>query len=124
MFEAIGDAPGVDVYRVRVRALDSDAAPWFRERCGDLGLVRPVVLDLSRVEFADSSGIGCILRLQRAAVDRGVSLSLAGLQPRIRSLFELVQLHRVLDVFNDVPEALRSLGAEEASWAVLAEREA
>jgi anti-sigma B factor antagonist len=118
MFELLEDRRSARVYRVRARILDSDAAPRFREQSGDLGLTHPMILDLSGVEFADSSGIGCILRLQRLAVERGGTLSLAGLQPGIRSLFELVQLHRVLDIFDDVEEAFRAVGSEEAGSAL------
>jgi anti-anti-sigma factor len=109
MLELVEEHAVARVYRLHTRVLDGDHAGRFREHCRDLPRQLPVILDVAEVAFADSSGIGSILSLQRSLVDAGVTLSLAGVRPSVLSLFELVQLHRVVDVYNDVPEALRSI---------------
>lgn len=112
MFERTEEFADAVVYRLNVRVLDGDQAPRFTEQIEHLPLALPIILDLSRLDFADSSGIGCILSLQRSLLEDGVGLSIVGLRPRVRDLFELVQLHRVVDVFNDVDEARRTISAE------------
>ena len=51
-----------------------------------------VVLQLDQVEFVDSSGLGALVRLMRAARLKGGDLKLSGLQPRIRKMLELTSL--------------------------------
>jgi anti-sigma B factor antagonist len=114
MLELVEDHALARVFRLHSRVLDGDHAERFRERCRDLPKQLPVVLDVAEVTFADSSGIGCILSLHRWMEDAGVTLSLAGARPDVLSLFELVQLHRVVDIYNDVPEALRSIRSTAA----------
>ena len=109
MFERTQALRDASVYRLHVQSLDSEEAARFAEQSHMLDLTLPVVLDLAEVGFADSSGIGCILSLQRMISAAEGKLFVAGLQPRVRGLFELVQLHRVVDLFNDVDEALRTL---------------
>ena len=65
-----------------------------------------VVVDLSGVSFIDSSGLGALLSGYKNATLRSGSFVLAGLQPRVRSMFELTRLHRVFEIFPTVEEAL------------------
>lgn len=109
MFEGVDELAQATVTRLSVPVLDADCASEFAAKAESLPSSLPLILDLSRLEFTDSSGIGCLLSLQRTLVEEGSHLSIAGLQPRVRALFELVQLHRVIDVFNDVDEALRTI---------------
>ena len=67
---------------------------------------RDVVLDLHEVQFIDSSGLGALLSGHRNALQRSAGFALAGLQPRVRSMFELTRLHRVFEIYAGVREAL------------------
>ncbi len=67
-----------------------------------------VILDLSSVVFMDSAGLGAILSvLKKVSSDKG-ELKLSGMGKEIRALFELVRMHRILDVYNDTDQAVRS----------------
>ncbi|MDF9391785.1 MULTISPECIES: STAS domain-containing protein [Methylococcus] len=68
---------------------------------------RHLVVDLSPVSFIDSSGLGALLSGQKNASLRSGVFMLAGLQPRVRSMFELTRLHRVFEIYSTVEEALR-----------------
>ncbi len=59
------------------------------------------VIDLSDVEFADSTGIGMLIRLQKNLRARGSHLALASLQAQPRRALELM---RLLDFFAVAPD--------------------
>jgi anti-sigma B factor antagonist len=65
-----------------------------------------LVIDLSQVNFIDSSGLGALLSGFKSANLHSGSLVLAALQSRVQSMFELTRLHRVFDIFPSVDEAL------------------
>ena len=69
------------------------------------------ILDLGGIEFVDSSGCGAILACGRHLSPGGNgpgSLAICGARPPVRSLFSLVRIHKVLDLFNTRDEALRA----------------
>jgi anti-sigma B factor antagonist len=65
-----------------------------------------VVLQLDQVEFVDSSGLGALVRLMRAARSKGGDLKLCGLQPRIRKTLELTSLLSQFETYDSVEEAI------------------
>lgn len=65
-----------------------------------------LIADLSEVRFIDSSGLGAFLSGYKNASLRHNSLALAGLQPRVQSMFELTRLHRVFEIYPTIEEAL------------------
>jgi len=67
---------------------------------------KSVVVDLARVQFIDSSGLGALLSGYKNASLRSIGFALAGLQPRVRSMFELTRLHRVFDIYPSLQLAL------------------
>ncbi len=67
-----------------------------------------LIIDLSAVRFVDSSGLGALVSGFKNASAREGSLKLCGLQPQVRSMFELTRLHRVFEIFTSVEEAQES----------------
>ncbi len=67
-----------------------------------------LVIDLSAVRFIDSSGLGALVSGFKNASAMEGSLKLCGLQPQVRSMFELTRLHRVFEIFTSMDEALNS----------------
>lgn len=65
-----------------------------------------VILDLSRVEFVDSAGLGGIVWLLKQLAAQGGELKVAGVCSSVRALFELVRMHRLVAIYNDREEAL------------------
>jgi anti-sigma B factor antagonist len=70
-----------------------------------------LVIDLKAVRFVDSSGLGSLVSGFKNASARNGNLKLCGLQPQVRSMFELTRLHRVFEIFPDSDEALASFQA-------------
>lgn len=65
-----------------------------------------LIIDLAQVRFIDSSGLGALLSGYKNAGLRSGSFVLAGLQPRVQSMFELTRLHRVFEIYASLQEAL------------------
>ncbi|OKI02669.1 anti-anti-sigma factor [Streptomyces sp. CB02923] len=72
---------------------------------------RPVVVNLSEVDFADSTTVNVLLQ-QHAALGR--RLRLAAPSPGLRRLFELTGLEGVLPLYETVPEAVAADGVASA----------
>jgi anti-sigma B factor antagonist len=67
-----------------------------------------LVIDLKDVRFVDSSGLGSLVSGFKNASARNGNLKLCGLQPQVKSMFELTRLHRVFEIFATADEALAS----------------
>ncbi len=59
-----------------------------------------VALDLSELEFIDSSGIAAILRWRKLVVDGGGRFVLLAVPEDLMRMFELARLHQHLDFRN------------------------
>ena len=91
--------------------LDAKEAPNFKQQVIDLignTEANRVLLDLHHLNFIDSSGLGCFLSLLRALNSRGGELKIAGMTKPIRTVFELVCMHKVFEIYNSKDEAMRS----------------
>lgn len=69
-----------------------------------------VVLDLSRVEFIDSTGLGAILSCLRRITGAGGDLKLGGVSKQVRAVFELSRMHRIVDILDTRDEAVKAFG--------------
>jgi anti-sigma B factor antagonist len=90
--------------------LDAHEAESFKDHMGQrirAGHVQ-LVLDLSQVEFIDSSGLGAIVASLKMLGGTG-SLRLCGIRETILSLFKLTRMDRVFPIFATQEEALASL---------------
>ena len=85
--------------------IDIQTAPALRERLAALPESRIVVVDLSAVEFLDSSGVGALVGAAAALRDDGGSLRLACPQPRVQKVFRISRLAEVIPIYDNVDEA-------------------
>lgn len=67
-----------------------------------------VVLNLSKVEFMDSSALGSLIPLLREFSGKGGDLRLCNLGPKIQVLFEITRLYRVFSIWPNVEAAVGS----------------
>jgi stage II sporulation protein AA (anti-sigma F factor antagonist) len=72
-----------------------------------------VVLDLSGVNFMDSSGMGAILGRYRTVSQMGGKLVVCSPTPQLRKLFELTGLTRIIPVFASQDDAVVGLQGGE-----------
>lgn len=71
-----------------------------------LATSRKIVLDLGNVEFVDSSGLGSFLTCLRQLNAAGGDMKLCRMSKSVRTLFELVRMHRVFDILGTPAEAV------------------
>jgi len=65
-----------------------------------------VVLQLEKVEFLDSSGLGAMMRLVQAARAKGGDLKLCGLTPKISKVLQLTHLLSQFETYESMEEAI------------------
>jgi len=93
-----------------VGEVDLRTSPQLRGTFLDLLDQKPVriILDLTGVSYIDSSGVGTVVELKRRALRNESKVVLVGLQPRVRSLFEITRLDKFFTVVNTIDEARRT----------------
>lgn len=83
-----------------VGELDFHSAPQLRETIVELvsqGVV-DVIVDLSRLEFIDSSGLGILVAARNRTAERGGSLLLRSPSAQTSRVLEISGLNRLLSV--------------------------
>ena len=70
----------------------------------------PAVLDLSKIDFLDSSGLGALVQLAKQCTDSKRSFLLVG-NTRVSQTVKLVRLEEFLHLVEDLPTALNQLAA-------------
>ena len=69
-----------------------------------------VIFDFSNLRFIDSTGLGAIVSFLKQSKTAGGDLKLCGMSPAVRKLFELVRVHKIIDIFNTKEETIRAFG--------------
>lgn len=67
-----------------------------------------LVVDLSRLSFVDSSGLGALVAALKLARNAGGDVRLCGVSDQVRSIFELTRLTRVFETHPDRESAAQS----------------
>lgn len=102
--EIIGN---VSVVEILDSYLDATNAGIFKQEVGNLlETSSRVIIDLKRVDMLDSAGCGAILTCLGRAGRVGCSLVVCGMTQRVRDIFALVRMDRILDLFDSRMDAL------------------
>lgn len=113
---------GVGVVRAHAPRIDAAVAIQFKDRFSeitgqlqrsvsqepDLAADAAVLLDLSEVEFLDSSGLGAVVAA-RKLLGKGHQLALAGLQPAVEKVLRLTHMDRVFPIYADADAFLSAV---------------
>lgn len=102
----------ITVVRVQSRRIDAAVAIQFKDdmRAISDGGAGTVILDLSHVDFLDSSGLGAVVAAMKyVGTDR--SLELAALSPTVAKVLKLTCMDRVFKIHGSVEEALEKAAA-------------
>lgn len=86
--------------------LDLQAAGEFRRRIEaelDRAQIRTVYVDLARVTFIDSSGLGALLGRWRRIRQEGGRMVLVAPAPAVRPVLELAGIYRLMEVRDRIP---------------------
>jgi anti-anti-sigma factor len=102
----------IAIFKLNERRFDASIAGFVK---GEFTIllhtedVRKLIIDLSEVEYCDSSGLSAILLAFRILQSNEGQIRLASPTKNVKTLIEISQLDRVLNVCNTVNEALKEL---------------
>jgi anti-sigma B factor antagonist len=108
----IDKAGNVTILELPGRSLDASNAATFKEAM--LNVIQPearLIIDMGNIDFVDSTGLGALVSCLRKARGEQAEIKLCRLNKQVRSLFELVRMHRVFEIFDSVEDTLASYGA-------------
>jgi anti-sigma B factor antagonist len=71
-----------------------------------LSSTREVVLNLSGVNYIDSSGLGMLVAVYSSARSVGADIKLAGLGQRLRDVLQITKLVTVFEVYENEQQAI------------------
>lgn len=98
------------VLKVKERKLDSSVSPELK---GEFLLLctpdtKQLVIDLTEVEFCDSSGLSALLIAERKMRENGGVVRLAGLHKKVLTLIKISHLDRAFQIYDTVAKAVKS----------------
>lgn len=67
-----------------------------------------ILLDLSFIEFIDSSGLGAIISLLKLLTGKG-DICLCGIRDQVMSLFKLTRMDRIFRIYQSSAEAVDAM---------------
>lgn len=110
-----GKAPGTVIVRLsgplterkmfEAQSLDTERNLFHFQFQPDSDSHNREIFDLSDVPFIDSMGMGSIVTEHVRCQQKGISLVLAGANPRVRELLKLTRVDKLLPVSDTVEEA-------------------
>jgi anti-sigma B factor antagonist len=91
--------------------IDAVCAIQFKDRMRELtqNPASRVILDLSRVNFLDSSGLGAVVAAMKSIAPER-KLELSGLTATVQKVFRLTRMDSIFTIHAQLPEALRHAG--------------
>jgi len=114
----IQDFASYTLLSVNAEKLDTTLAPDLK---GQLIAVstqnpdKPIVINLEKVRFADSSGLSALLMAHRLYRDNGQSCVLANVSERVMELLEMSHLTKVFQMSGSVDQAAALFDGGDAS---------
>lgn len=66
------------------------------------------IIDLTGVEYIDSSGFGCFLTVIKTARNNYGVVKFANPESRVLELFKTLHLHTIFQIFDDIDTCIRS----------------
>ena len=83
--------------------IDTFTAPALREELETVGIIENqlIQLDLSKVNYMDSTGLGIFVAFYKKVTRENASLKLVGLSHRLVRLFEITGLSELMSIETD-----------------------
>ena len=107
---SVENRDGLVIFTLKSKNLDSDNSARLKAEL--LILCQPdikgLVLDISDVEYVDSSGLGALLLAHRQLNDFEKDITLVGTQEIVRSMLNISQLTDLFNLVDTLEEALES----------------
>ncbi|NUQ80508.1 MAG: STAS domain-containing protein [Bacteroidetes bacterium] len=105
----------VAIFKLKNQRLDSAIASQVKSEFVTLLAaddIQNLLLDLSEVQFADSSGLSSILVAHRMTTGKGGIFGLVGAQPAVEKLIGISHLDRVLLMYDNMEDAITDVSIQ------------
>ena len=101
----------VAVCKIEGKLAGLDGKGKIQEKVKDLidSKIVNIVLDLTKVNWIDSTGLGELIASLSTTKNKGGNLILANLQGPVQSLLKMTNLNQIFDIYENVEEALDKL---------------
>ncbi len=85
---------------MKVNRLDASCATAFKQQCLEICSpeIEEVDVNVSKVEFMDSSGVGALIGIYRRLPEATRRIKILNARPALRTLFEVLRLQKILEV--------------------------
>jgi anti-sigma B factor antagonist len=100
---------GVLIVRPQEKRIDASIAKDFKSKLAEFvknGNVN-LVINLSEVDFIDSSGLGALVSTLKVIGNQG-EIKLCEVKKEVKSIFELTRLDKVFSIYHSEKEAIDS----------------
>jgi anti-sigma B factor antagonist len=104
------EVDGVTVLDLSGRITLGEGSVQLREAVRDLISkgARNILLNLSDVNYIDSSGLGELVSAFTTAKNQGASVKLLGLTKKVKDVLQLTKLYTVFDIYDDEASGIAS----------------
>jgi len=70
--------------------------------------VTAIAVDCEQMKYISSAGIGVLIACYHACEKKGITLSIHGVKPNVKNVFEILGLDKVLDIKPCLQQSLKS----------------
>ena len=106
---AVENRDGYVIFTIKSNKLESQNSPKLKAEL--LIVCQPdiegLIIDISQVEYIDSSGLGAMLLAHRQLKEYGKKITLVGAQDVVKSMLSISQLTELFQMADTIDEALK-----------------
>ena len=98
------------IFTVKNTNLDSSISAQFKAEILIVAQpnIKALAIDLTDVEYVDSSGLGAILLAHRQLIDHEIPVLLIGVQQPVRKMLSISHLEQIFHYFDNVDDAVKN----------------
>jgi len=106
------EVDGVAIVGLEGRIVLGEESNALREQIKNMlaGGKKNIVLNMDRVTYIDSAGLGALVAAHHSARSQGASLKLSNLGTRFQEILQVTKLLTVFDVYDSEAAAVHSFG--------------
>jgi anti-anti-sigma factor len=96
--------------------LDAKEASAFKEKVFDVlskETHNKCIFNMGSLQFVDSSGLGTFLSILRKLNSQGGDLKLTHVTDPVRTLFQVVRMHKLFEIYHSVEDAIESFNTNK-----------
>lgn len=109
--DSITDGSGGTITVLRLSGdMSSNSRSALMEGYQAAGKDHPVLLDFSKVDYINSSGIALVIQLMMEAAKSSQKVAVFGLTPHFEKVFTMVGIAKYASLYKDQATAVASLG--------------